>query len=127
MAIWNSTEDPNVLASLLRRALPEVDTDAEMMKVDLEKLRELASAADSRTDCLLAQQAALADLLANADVPNLDKHTVRDAGWLLRELTDLHEVVRRIADTAHAYSGVDRGFHQAMARGDMATVVRLTR
>jgi hypothetical protein len=42
-------------------------------------------------------------------------------------LTDLHEVVRRIADTAHAYSGIDREFHQALAGGDMATVVRLAR
>lgn len=126
MAIWNCTEDTNGLAALLKSALPEVRTDLEMMKLEPAKLRDLAASADSMTDCLLAQQSALADLLANADIPNLSKNTFRDAGWLLRQLTDLHEVVRRIADTAHAYAGPDREFHQAMVNRDAAALTRLT-
>lgn len=125
MAIWNCTDDNNGLAAMLASALPGVDSDAEMIKLEPEKLRDLARQADSYTDCLLAQQGALADLIANADVPNLAKHTMRDAGWLLREITQLQELIRRIADAAHAFSGEDRAFHQAMVARDSVALVRL--
>jgi hypothetical protein len=126
MAIWNCTDDSNAVAHLLALALPNVNTEAEMVKLDVETLSKVTTYANSVTDCLLTQQAALADLIANADVPNLDKDTVANIGWLMRSLTELHEIVRRTSDMAAVYSGSDRQFYQAFLSGDKAEVERLT-
>lgn len=127
MAIWNCTDDENDIARMLQMALPNVDTDAEMLALDPEKLKAAAQMADSFTDSFLAQQAALAELIAHADLVAIGrKDTLRHAGFLLSTLTELHELTRRIASSAYAYSDPEtRALYQAMARGDGVEVARL--
>jgi hypothetical protein len=103
MAIWNCTDDNNDLGRLLECALPGVNTDAEMLKLSPEQLGRVETMAESFTDNFIVQEAALADLLANADLKNLDSSTIHNAAWLLREICHLHEIVRRISSMARAY------------------------
>ena len=127
MAIWGCVNDTNDLARLLEMAMPQVDTDAEMLKLEPDTLKAVERMADSFTDCLLSQQDALADLMANADTLAIEKDTLQQAGWLLRQLTQVHELTRRIASIAGAYSDPEtRALYLAMGRGDIAQVARLT-
>ena len=126
MAIWGCAKETNDLARLLEMAMPQVDTDAEMLKLEPESLEKVERMADSFTDCLLSQQAALADLIANADTLAIEKDTLQQAGWLLRQLTQVHELTRRIASMAGTYSDPEtRAIYLAMGRGDSAEVARL--
>lgn len=117
MAIWDCSEEENGLAHLLEMALPDVSTQASMVKNSPEDLRKITTYADSMTDCLISQQAALADLIANADHADLKKYTMQNAGWLLESLTHMHELVRGISGLANICSDPEsRDFYERLGR-----------
>ena len=126
MAIWNCTNDTNDIARLLTMALPGVDTDAEMLALDPDKLQGVARMADSFTDGFLLQLAALGDLISNAQSSSLEKGTLQQTGNILRTMTELQEIFRRTQSSAESYSDPEtRALYIAMAKGDKAEVARL--